>query len=127
MEEIIAAIAAKAGIEAPQARGALSVVLNFLHKEGPTETVAALADKLGLNTLLGDAPNGNGLMGAMGGLLGGSTGGALAAYSALQGLGLDLDQMKSVVKVIRSVARRELGDEKTAALIAAIPGLSQFV
>lgn len=126
MEEIIAAVAAKAGIEPAQADNALRIILNFLHKDGPSETIEALTERLGARSYLAGAPKAGGLMGAIGGMLGG-TGGAMAAFSALQSQGLDFGQIQSVVKELIALARRELGDAQTETIVAAVPGLSQLL
>jgi len=127
MQEIIAAIAAKAGLDAAQAESALGIILNFLHKEGPTSVVEELAARFGATELLNAAPaGGGGLLGALGGMFGGA-GGAMAALGQLKGAGLDMDQIQSVVSQIIDEGRARIGDEQVDKILASIPGLAQFL
>ena len=46
MEELIQRIAAKVGIDESIAKSVVSVILSFLHKEGPSEKVEQLAGQI---------------------------------------------------------------------------------
>jgi hypothetical protein len=122
MHEIITRITSETGLDAGVADAALRTVLDFLRKDGPTERVDALVATLGLEEF-GTGARGGGWLGSVGGFLGG---GAMAAFSALTGLGLDLDQIQALVRSVLGYARERAGDETVDEIIAAIPGLSQL-
>ncbi|WP_237154879.1 DUF2267 domain-containing protein [Oryzibacter oryziterrae] len=125
MQDTIDTIASTVGISPEQTDGAIRIVLNFLHKAGPTETIESLASELGAADYLSAAPKA-GLLGSIGGMFGGM-GGAMAAFSALQGLGLDMDQIQGVVKNLIDIARQKIGDEKVENILDSIPGLAQLI
>lgn len=126
MDEIIARIAGESGVDVGKSDRAVRIILNFLHKDGPTETVERLASELGASDYLtGSAPSGGGLLGKIGGLFG--AGGAMAAFSALSAEGLDLDQIQKLTSSFITIARERVGDETVNSILSSIPGLSQFV
>lgn len=125
MDEIIARIAGESGVDIGKSDRAVRIILNFLHKDGPTETVEQLASELGASAYLtGSAPSG-GLLGKIGGLFG--AGGAMAAFSALSAEGLDLEQIQKLTSSFVAIARERVGDETVDSILSSIPGLSQFV
>ncbi len=125
MDEIVARIAESAGLDVERTDRAVRIVLNFLHKDGPTETVERLAAELGATDYLTGAKSGGGLMGRIGGLFG--AGGAMAAFSALSAEGLDLGQIQRLTASFVAIARERVGDETVDQILADIPGLKQFV
>lgn len=129
MEELVAHIAEKAGLDLATAREALGAVLAFLQKEAPEEEVAKLFAALpGADTLaLVDANVGGGLLGSLGGLLGGGGGGLMALAGQLGGLGLSMDQMHTLGHELFAYGREKAGEDTMGAIIGAVPGLSQFV
>jgi hypothetical protein len=66
-----------------------------------------------------EANQGGGCMFDMGGVMGVGT--------KLMGAGLNMAQVQSVTKEIIAFTREKAGDEAVGEIVAAIPGLSQFV
>ena len=122
MEELIARIVANVGIDEAKARQAVEVVMSFLHAEGPSDKVQALAGKIeGAAGYIGEW---NQDRGGLGGLMGG---GAMAAMTKLQGLGLGIGEIQGVTQETVAFAKEKGGDDLVDEIVGAIPGLSQFV
>ena len=126
MLDVVNSVVEKVGITPDQADGALRIIINFLHADGPSETVASMAQELGIAHYIGEATPRGGLLGALGGLLG-SGGGAMAAFGQLQSLGLNFGQIQAVVRHLIDIGRSKIGNEEVDRIVAAIPGLSQIV
>jgi hypothetical protein len=125
MQDVVETLAGRTGISGDQAEGAIRIVLNFLHTDGPAETVERLAAELGVADYLGTpAKAGGGLIGALGGLFGG---GAMAAFGELQALGLDFDQIQLVVRDLIGIGREKVGDAEVDRILDAIPGLARLI
>ncbi len=122
MEELIQRIIAKVGIDESVAKSAVSVIMSFLHKEGPSEKVEQLANQIGAGDLLGQADGESDSM--MGGMMGG---GAMAVLGELQGLGLDMGEIQGVTQETISFAKEKGGEDLVNEIGSAIPGLNQFV
>lgn len=119
MDEIIAKVAAEAGIDPEMAKKAVGAIIAFLAKEAPDEHVATMMEKLpGAQEAIDAAPSG-GMFGGMGGIMG--------LGSQLMGAGLSMGQVQSVGKALFAAAREKVGDETMGQIVASIPGLSQFV
>jgi hypothetical protein len=112
MDELIARITAATGIDADVAEKAVGLMLGFLKKEGPDGD----ADELVASVPEAQAhivePSGSGVMG-----LG----------AELMGMGLGMGEISGVAKETIAFAREKAGADKVDAVVAAIPGLSQFV
>jgi hypothetical protein len=122
MEELIGRIVANVGLEKPSAERAVAIILNFLAAEGPPDKVQALLERLpGARLVIAatqrDAAEERG----------GMMGGIMAVGSALMGVGLDMDQIRGVSRTVIGYAREEAGDEAIDGIVAAIPGLGQFI
>lgn len=122
MEELIQRIVAKVGVDEAIAKSAVSVIMSFLHKEGPSEKVEQLAGQIGAGDLLGQAGGDADPM--LGGMMGG---GAMAILGELQGLGLDMGEIQGVTRETISFAKEKGGEDLVNEIVSAIPGLSQFV
>ena len=119
MEDIIAKVAAAAGVDTSVAEKAVGAILGFLKKEAPAEHVATMMEKLpGAEGLIANAPSG-GMFGAMGGIMG--------LGSQLMSAGLSMGQVQTVGRTLFSSAREKVGEETMGQIVSAIPGLSQFV
>ena len=118
MEELIQRIVAKVGVDESVAKSAVSVIMSFLHNEGPSDKVEELAGQIGGSDLLGQAGGDTGSM--MGG-------GAMAVLGELQGLGLGMGEIQGVTQETISFAKEKGGEELVNDIVSAIPGLSQFV
>lgn len=126
MDELVARVADALGVPAATADEAVRVVLRFLHADGPRETVERLARELGAADVLADpVPAPGGLLARLGGLMGG--GGAMAAFSALTAVGLDMDQIQTLVSTFIAYAREKVGDATVDEVIAGIPGLERLL
>jgi len=120
MDELIARLVANIGIDRDTAEKAVGIILDFLRKEGPSDKVQALLDRLpGAEALLQAQPEASGGMFAMGGIMGAGT--------KLMGLGLGMDKIQSITKEVIGYAREKAGEDAIGEIVGAIPGLSQFV
>ena len=122
MEELIQRIVANVGVDESVAKSAVSVIISFLHKEGPSEKVEQLASQIGGSDLLTqtDSDGDSGLGGMMGG-------GAMAVLGELQGLGLGMGEIQGVTQETISFAKEKSGENLVNDIVSAIPGLGQFV
>jgi len=123
MDELIARLVAKVGVDQNSAEKAVGVIFEFLRKEGPPDKVKALMERLpGAEELMesqeGLDASGGGMF-AMGGLMGAGT--------KMMAAGLSMGQVQSVTKEVIAYAREKAGDEVIGAVVGAIPGLSQFI
>jgi hypothetical protein len=122
MEELLQRIVAKVGIDESVAKSAVSVIMSFLHKEGPSEKVEQLAGQIGGEDLL--SQSGSDADSMLDGIMGG---GAMAVLGELQGLGLDMGEIQGVTQETISFAKEKGGEDLVNEIVSAIPGLSQFV
>jgi hypothetical protein len=122
MEELIQRIVTKVGVDESVAKSAFSVIMSFLHTEGPSEKVEQLAGQIGGEDLLSQA--GGTAESMSDGMMGG---GAMAVLGELQGLGLDMGEIQGVTQETISFAKEKGGEELVNEIVSAIPGLSQFV
>ena len=122
MEELIARLVANVGIDSTTAEKAVGIILDFLHKEGPTDKVQALIDSMpGAQALLQaqQAADAGGGLFAMGGIMGAGT--------KMMGAGLSMGQVQGVTREVIGFAREKAGEDTVGEIVGAIPGLSQFI
>lgn len=120
MDELIGRLAAKAGIDDAVAEKTIGIILGFLRKEGPTDKVQALIDKIpGAEAAITASDNGGGLGRLMGS-------GLMAVGTKLMGLGLGITEIQSVARELFRFGRDKIGAEQMGEIIAGTPGLSQF-
>ncbi|GAB4360737.1 MAG: hypothetical protein Kow0026_23290 [Oricola sp.] len=119
MDELISRITDSVGIDADIAQKAVGMILGFLQKEGPSDKIQQMLDAMpGVQDLIDNAPqSGGGMFG----------GGVMGLGSALMGLGLGMGEIGGVAKQTVDFAKEKAGDGPVDEVIAAIPGLSQFV
>jgi hypothetical protein len=126
MEELIARVTEKTGLEASVARKAIGLILAYLQKEGPANEVNQLIAALpGAEEAISNANSGGsggvmGMMGAMGG-------GVMALGGQLMGAGVSMGQMQPLGKELFAYGREKAGEDAMGPIIGSIPGLSQFV
>ena len=120
MEDLIARIAADAGIEPGIAKQSVDMILGFLRKEGPKKEVDALFAVLPGAAEAAEAAAAEGGGGAMGGGLMGLAGG-------LTNLGLGMGEMQTIGRQVFAYVREKAGDERIGQVVSAIPGLAQFL
>jgi len=123
MDELIARLVAKIGVDRNAAEKAVGVIFEFLRKEGPPDKVKVLMDRLpGAEAFMQaqegvDASGGGGF--AMGGLMGAGT--------KMMAAGLSMGQVQGVTKEVIAFAREKAGDDVIGEVVGTIPGLSQFI
>lgn len=122
MDELIARLVADVGIDRATAETAVGVILDFLVKEGPADKVQPLLAKLpGAEALIQKAS------GEGGGGLGGAMGGVMGAGMRMMSVGLSMGQVQSVTRAVIAYTREKAGEDAVGEIVAAIPGLAQFV
>src|SRR5690606_3154816 len=115
MDELVAEISAKTGVSADVARRAVTIILQFLQRDGPSDKVQALLDALpGANDAVNAAPPLSG-------------GGIMGVFNDLSAAGLGMGEIQNVAGEFVGFARKKIGAEPVDAVVGAIPGLSQFV
>ena len=120
MNELVEQLAAKAGIDRAVAEKAIGIILGFLRKEGPSDKVQALIDKIpGAASAVETSNKSSGLSGLMGG-------GLMALGSRLMGLGLGIGEIQNVARELFKFGRDRIGADQMGEIIAGTPGLSQF-
>ncbi len=122
MDELIARLVADVGIDRATAETAVGIILDFLVKEGPADKVQPLLAKLpGAEALIQKAAS------AGGGGLGGAMGGVMGTGMRLMSVGLSMGQVQSVTRAVIAYTREKAGEDAVGEIVAAIPGLAQFV
>lgn len=123
MDELIARLVAKAGIDSATAEAAIGIILGFLRSDGPTDKVQSIIDRLpGAEAAIAAQASAGG--GGLGGLLGG---GLVGAGSRLMAAGLGMGEIATVAREILGYARDRIGSQAVDDIVGATPGLSQFV
>jgi hypothetical protein len=61
------------------------------------------------------------------GLMAGATGGVMGAGMRMMSAGLSMGQVQSVTREVIAYAREKAGEDAVGEIVAAIPGLAQFV
>ena len=117
MEELIARISAAAGIEQDVASKSVGIILNFLRKEGPSDTVAKVMAAMPGAEAHADAHDdgadaGGGLMGLAG---------------QLGNAGLGMGDMQTVGKELFAAVHEKAGPDAVGEIAGSIPGLHQFI
>jgi hypothetical protein len=120
MDELVEQLAAKAGIDRAVAEKTIGIILGFLRKEGPSDQVQALIDKIpGADRAVEASNTSGGLSGLMGG-------GLMALGSRLMGLGLGIGEIQNVARELFRFGRDRIGADQMGEIISGTPGLSQF-
>ncbi len=133
MEELLARVCTRTGLDAATAQTAIGHILAFLQKEGPQPQVGQLMAALPGSEALAaqsDASEGSsgggGLMGMLGGMLGGG-GGVMALGQKLMAAGVPMGQMQPLGQELFAVGREKAGEDVMGPIVGSIPGLNQFV
>jgi hypothetical protein len=120
MDQLVEQLAAKAGIDKAVAEKTVGIMLGFLRKEGPSDKVQALIDRIpGAEDAVEASTSPAGLSALMGG-------GLMAVGSRLMGLGLGISDIQNVARELVSFGRDRIGAEQMSEIIARTPGLKQF-
>jgi hypothetical protein len=124
MEELIARLTADVGIDRAAAEKAVGIIFDFLAKEGPADKVQPLLAKLpGAEAVMQQAVS----EGSGDGLMAGAMGGVMGAGMRMMSAGLSMSQVQSVTREVIAYAREKAGEDAVGEIVAAIPGLAQFV
>ena len=124
MEELIARLVADVGIDRAAAEKAVGIIFDFLAKEGPGDKVQPLLAKLpGAEAVMQKAASEDNGDGPMAGAMSGVMGAGMRMMSA----GLSMGQVQSVTREVIAYAREKAGEDAVGEIVAAIPGLAQFV
>jgi hypothetical protein len=124
MDELIARLVADVGIDRATAEKAVGIILEFLVKEGPADKVQPLLTKLpGAEAVMQRAATESDSAGLMAGAMGGVMGAGMRMMSA----GLSMGQVQSVTRAVIAYTREKAGEDAVGEIVAAVPGLSQFV
>ena len=127
MDELIARVTQKTGLEASVARKAIGLILAYLQKEGPAAEVNQLVAALpGADDAIRNAQGGTSGGGVMG-MMGAMGGGVMALGGQLMGAGVSMGQMQPLGKELFAYGREKAGEDVMGPIVGAIPGLSQFV
>lgn len=122
MDELIARLVAKAGVDREAAEKSVGIILDFLSKEGPPDKVKTLIDSLPGAAALLQAQQGADSGGAMFGM-----GGVMGAGTKMMAAGLSMGQVQSVTREVIAYSREKAGEDTIGEIVGAIPGLSQFI
>lgn len=125
MEELIARVTQRTGLEAATARKAIGIILAYLQKEGPTEEVNRLIEALpGAMDAIAQAGGGGGGVSSMMTSMGG---GVMALGGQLMAAGVSMGQMQPLGQELFAYGREKAGEDVMGSIVGSIPGLSQFV
>jgi hypothetical protein len=122
MDELVDRIVARVGVYRAVAEKAVGIIFDFLSKEGPSDKVHALIDRLpGADAAIAAARanESGGTFGSMGGIMG--------VGSRLMSVGLGMGEIQGVTRELIAFAREKAGDEAVNAIVDGVPGLSQFI
>jgi hypothetical protein len=126
MEELIARVTQKTGLEQATARKAIGIILGYLQKEGPSSEVNQLIAALpGADAAIEESNTGGN--GGLMGMVGSMGGGVMALGGQLMGVGVSMGQMQPLGKELFAYGREKAGEDVMGPIVGSIPGLSQFV
>jgi len=117
MDELIERLIAETGLDRATAEKAVGIIFEFLLKEGPANKTRQLLVML---------PGADALVARVAGT-GGGMGGIMGAGMRMMSAGLSMDQAQRVAKAVLAFTREKAGVEAVGEVLAAIPGLAQFV
>lgn len=127
MDELLARVTQKTGLDQATARKAIGLILGYLQKEGPAAEVNQLIEALpGAQEAIAESNSGGGGGGLMG-MMGSMGGGVMALGGQLMGIGVSMGQMQPLGKELFAYGREKAGEDTMGAIMGSIPGLSQFV
>jgi hypothetical protein len=129
MEELLARVTARTGLDAATAQTAIGHILAFLQKEGPESEVGQLMAALpGSEALVAESNagegGGGGLMGMLGGMMGG---GVMALGQKLMSAGVPMGQMQPLGQELFAYGREKAGEDVMGPIVGSVPGLTQFL
>jgi hypothetical protein len=117
MDELVAKVAQKTGIEPSVARKAVIIMLKFLLNAGPRDKVEALVD---------DLPGAREAIGVDGAGQSGPKD-VMEVFNELTAAGLGMGGIQGAARAFGAAARERAGNQAIDEIVRAIPGLSQFL
>jgi hypothetical protein len=124
MDELIARLVADIGIDRATAEKAVGIIFDFLVKEGPADKVQPLLAKIpGAESVMQRAAGES----DAGGMMAEAMGGVMGAWMRMMSAGLSMGQVQSITRAVIAYAREKAGEDAVGEIVAAIPGLAQFV
>jgi len=127
MEELLARITSKTGLDQAAARKAIAIILGYLKKEGPPDEVSRLLAAMpGAEDVIADAGRSGG-SGGLAGMITSMGGGVMALGGELMAAGVSMGQMQPLGQELFAYGREKAGEDVMGAIVGSIPGLSQFV
>jgi hypothetical protein len=124
MDELIARLVADIGIDRATAEKAVGIIFDFLVKEGPADKVQPLLAKIpGAESVMQRAAGES----DAGGMMAEAMGGVMGAGMRMMSAGLSMGQVQSITRAVIAYAREKAGEDAVGEIVAAIPGLAQFV
>jgi hypothetical protein len=126
MDELLARVTQKTGLDQDTARKAIGLILGYLQKEGPANEVNQLINALpGAQDAINEGSSGSG--GGLMGMMGSMGGGVMALGGQLMGIGVSMGQMQPLGKELFAYGREKAGEDVMGPIVGSIPGLSQFI
>jgi hypothetical protein len=120
MDELKGRLAAQAGIDGAVAEKTVGIILGFLRREGPSDKVQALIDKIpGAEAAIAASNEDGGFVRLMGG-------GLMAVGTRLMALGLSVSEIQNIARELFRFGRDKIGADQMGEIISGTPGLSQF-
>jgi hypothetical protein len=114
MDELVDQIASQTGIDQALATKAVGIIVSFLGRDGPQPQVQSMIDAIPGARALAEAHGGEGS-------------GLMGVYGDLTAAGLGMGEIQSVTRAFVAIAKAKVGEQQVDAVVAAIPGLGQFV
>lgn len=122
MNQLIENVAKQAGLEPATAEKAIGTVFALLQEQSTASDI---------DDLIGEIPGAAELaarnQSSQGGFLAKMGGASVAAFTRLSGIGLNIGQIELVGRAVLDHAEEKLGPEKTARVIASVPGLDKLL
>jgi hypothetical protein len=120
MNELIDRLVANVGVDKATAEKSLGIILDFLAKEGPSDRVQTLLERMpgadGINAAARESESG-----------GFGMGGVMGVGSRMMAAGLSMDQIQGITREVMAYAREKAGEDVVGDIVGSIPGLSQFI
>lgn len=118
MKELVERVSAATGLEPETAHKAVGMVLNFVQKQVPPETMAPVFDKVpgareAAAGAAGDDPEGGSSL--------------MALANQLTATGMGMADMQTLGREMFAYLREKVGEDAVGQIGAAIPGLQQFM
>lgn len=133
IDQLVAVVSEKLGIDASMAEKAVGVVMGLVNKDGDNAAVSALFDKLPGAAALAQqyggeiTEGGGGLLGKVSGMLGGNTGDLMGALGALKQTGLSVDQLGEMAPLIKNFMTEHAGEDTVRQALGSVPALKDFL